>query len=324
MSTSPEDGGATAVHVGTVGNGASTPSRKPSLPGTPSGVQSGPLNGGCMIQVDRLIEEQRRSSGSKLTAANKGVDGTFSRTESKRSARSIASCPSSQQAWQGGEKGPRNSKFRILQAADAQCAIVALQENQESRSHRLRVMLRFTCGQIQKYSMPLILGVVLALILKNVDENGYHSFVDGAIVKDASILGADLHGLSLHFIVNDIFMCFFFGLAIKEVTEALLPGGSLYPLKMAVNPLLATLGGVVGPAVGYVFLTLLLFAVGAFDGMTCKAPLLVAGGGGHRRLAGGSGSVVYGPSEPCSLGTVVKGWGVPTARTSRSLGCSPC
>ena len=27
----------------------------------------------------------------------------------------------------------------------------------------------------------------------------------------------------MHFLVNDIFMCFFFGLAIKEVTEALLP-----------------------------------------------------------------------------------------------------
>lgn len=30
--------------------------------------------------------------------------------------------------------------------------------------------------------------------------------------------------VSMHFLVNDIFMCFFFGLAIKEVTEAPLEG----------------------------------------------------------------------------------------------------
>ena len=56
---------------------------------------------------------------------------------------------------------------------------------------------------------------------------------------------------SLHFLVNDIFMCFFFGLAIKEVTEALLPGGSLSPLRRATNPLMATLGGVLGPVAAY-------------------------------------------------------------------------
>ena len=68
-------------------------------------------------------------------------------------------------------------------------------------------------------------------------------------------------------------MCFFFGLAIKEVTEAeqsaaerrmsepvvvgvptsqaLLPGGSLSPLRRATNPLMATLGGVLGPVATY-------------------------------------------------------------------------
>lgn len=79
--------------------------------------------------------------------------------------------------------------------------------------------------------------------------------------------------VSMHFLVNDIFMCFFFGLAIKEVTEALpsrrapknfgrflfgalpcealLPGGSLSPIRRATNPLMATLGGVVGPVAAY-------------------------------------------------------------------------
>ena len=37
--------------------------------------------------------------------------------------------------------------------------------------------------------------------------------------------------VSMHFLVNDIFMCFFFGLAIKEVTEAL-PSRASSPKKL--------------------------------------------------------------------------------------------
>ena len=42
-------------------------------------------------------------------------------------------------------------------------------------------------------------------------------------------------------------MAFFFGLATKEVVESVLPGGSLYPISKAGNPLFATMGGVLGP-----------------------------------------------------------------------------
>ncbi len=52
---------------------------------------------------------------------------------------------------------------------------------------------------------------------------------------------------SLAFIINDIFMVFFFGIAAKEITEACLPGGSLNPPSKAINPLFATVGGVLGP-----------------------------------------------------------------------------
>ena len=44
-----------------------------------------------------------------------------------------------------------------------------------------------------------------------------------------------------------VFMVLFFGIAAKEITEACLPGGNLNPLRKAVNPLFATVGGVVGP-----------------------------------------------------------------------------
>jgi len=47
----------------------------------------------------------------------------------------------------------------------------------------------------------------------------------------------------------------FFGIAAKEITEAALPGGPLNPLRRAVNPLLATLGGVLGPVAVYLLWT---------------------------------------------------------------------
>jgi NhaA family Na+:H+ antiporter len=60
------------------------------------------------------------------------------------------------------------------------------------------------------------------------------------------------HGLSLHFIINDILMALFFAIAAKEVWESLLPGGALSNPRKAATPLLATVGGIVGPALIYV------------------------------------------------------------------------
>ena len=61
--------------------------------------------------------------------------------------------------------------------------------------------------------------------------------------------------MNLHWLFNDIFMVFFFGIAAKEIAEATLPGGSLNPIRKAINPLSATIGGVVGQ-VGTFFLGL--------------------------------------------------------------------
>ncbi len=97
---------------------------------------------------------------------------------------------------------------------------------------------------LQEFSIPLILGVVIALIWANLSPESYHHFVHNEI----------LGNLSLHFLVNDIFMVFFFAMATVEITQSLMPGGDLYPLKRSVNPIMATVGGVVGPII--VFLTL--------------------------------------------------------------------
>jgi NhaA family Na+:H+ antiporter len=59
------------------------------------------------------------------------------------------------------------------------------------------------------------------------------------------------HGFTIHFIINDILMALFFAIAAKEVWESLLPGGALSNPRKAATPLLATFGGILGPALVY-------------------------------------------------------------------------
>ncbi|MCA9605912.1 MAG: Na+/H+ antiporter NhaA [Myxococcales bacterium] len=104
--------------------------------------------------------------------------------------------------------------------------------------------MRKIAQKAQDLSLPLIAGVALALIWANLDPSSYEGFVHFSPFGE--------HGpLSVHFVVNDLFMVFFFGIAAKEITEAVLPGGALNPPRKAANPLIATLGGVVGPALVY-------------------------------------------------------------------------
>jgi len=96
-------------------------------------------------------------------------------------------------------------------------------------------------------SVFLLVGATAALILANVAPGSYGWLVH---TKNASIAG---HQVNLfHFIVNDIGMAFFFLLAGKEIREAMLPGGPLASGRTAALPILATLGGMAGPALLYV------------------------------------------------------------------------
>ena len=133
---------------------------------------------------------------------------------------------------------------------------------------------RFT-GIVQEYSIPLILGVVASLVLANVDNHLYEEIVDYALFGEGTAIFG--HKVTVHFLVNGIFMVFFFGVATKEITESMLPGGSLNPPQNAINPLMGTLGGVLGPAGAYFLI--------AF--------------------------IIYGGSDDFSA--VANGWGIPTA-----------
>ncbi|MDD2542489.1 MAG: Na+/H+ antiporter NhaA [Desulfuromonadaceae bacterium] len=104
--------------------------------------------------------------------------------------------------------------------------------------------MRRQINMLREFSLPLIGGIITALAWCNISPETYAHY------NFAPLLGS----LSLHFITNDLFMVLFFGIAAAEITQSCLPGGGLYPLRKAVNPLLATLGGIVGPVLVYLLL----------------------------------------------------------------------
>src|SRR5512136_248276 len=97
---------------------------------------------------------------------------------------------------------------------------------------------------LREFSIPLLAGVLTALLWCNIAPESYQRFNYGHLFGP----------LTFHFVTNDIFMVFFFAIAVVEITQSFLPGGDLSPPGKAVNPLLATLGGVVGPAAIYLLL----------------------------------------------------------------------
>ncbi|SDE82623.1 Na+/H+ antiporter NhaA [Limimaricola pyoseonensis] len=119
---------------------------------------------------------------------------------------------------------------------------------------------------VTNYSLLLVLGAAIALVWANLDPGSYHAFVDYELAHDFPIghahhdaSGAVAHrSLTLHYLVNDVAMAFFFAIAAKEVWEAvILRSGSLRGRKAA-TPLVATLGGMVGPVTVYLGLALVL------------------------------------------------------------------
>lgn len=84
-------------------------------------------------------------------------------------------------------------------------------------------------------SLFLLIGAILGLIGANAFPSAFYAVQH-----------------SLHFIINDILMALFFGRAAKEIRESMLPGGALYSARKAALPLMATLGGMLGPALVYV------------------------------------------------------------------------
>ena len=143
---------------------------------------------------------------------------------------------------------------------------------------------------LQQFSAFLLVGTVFALVWANLNFDAYDAFVNGRLWDPASLKvamdegsifakiyqwlaywlahdpalpdaiaawnpkdhgGNEAHHFSFHFIVNDLFMVLFFGIAAKEVSESFLPGGPLSSVSKASMPAVATLGGVLGPIAAF-------------------------------------------------------------------------
>ncbi len=95
-------------------------------------------------------------------------------------------------------------------------------------------------------------------------EDAKHEGEEGAAEDADQHDSGGHHGLTVHFVINDILMALFFAIAGKEVWESMLPGGALSNPRKAATPLLATLGGIVGPAGLYILGAVLVGQSGWF------------------------------------------------------------
>jgi len=119
---------------------------------------------------------------------------------------------------------------------------------------------------ITTYSLLLIGGAVLALIWANTDAASYHKLIDLVLI-DHFVIGHPHYAadgsvayrtLTFHFLVNDVLMAFFFAIAAKEVWEAVILKNGTLRGKKAATPLIATLGGMLGPVLVYLGLAALM------------------------------------------------------------------
>lgn len=99
----------------------------------------------------------------------------------------------------------------------------------------MRVRLRGYVKFFVENSLLLILGTTAGLLWANSYFAQYTSVSN-----------------QLRFLINDIGMAFFFGIAAKEVFEAVLPGGPLDSARKAAMPIMATIGGMILPAVIFI------------------------------------------------------------------------
>ena len=141
--------------------------------------------------------------------------------------------------------------------------------------------MREKINMLREFSIPLILGVLTAVVWANLDPAGYTTF------NHDPFFGP----FNFHFVTNELFMVFFFGIAAVEITQSCLPGGDLNPLKKAVNPLLATLGGVLGPVAIYFLLNYFIGSPGFANGWGIPTATDIA-------LAWLAARMIFGDSHP--------------------------
>ncbi len=118
---------------------------------------------------------------------------------------------------------------------------------------------------LSQYSLLLIAGALIALFWANTDYASYHAFIKTELWQNPFVGHPHVEDghvtriLTLEYLINDVLMALFFAMAGKEVWEAvILKNGSLRG-KKALTPLIATLGGMLGPVVVYLGLAYFLW-----------------------------------------------------------------
>jgi len=113
---------------------------------------------------------------------------------------------------------------------------------------------------LEEYSLLLVLGALIALFWANLSYEDYHH-VGHMVLLSNSYVGQVIDGqrvLTLHYLINDVLMPFFFAIPGKEIWEGIiLKNGSLKG-KKALTPLVATFGGIIGPVVVYLLIAVFL------------------------------------------------------------------
>ena len=92
---------------------------------------------------------------------------------------------------------------------------------------------------LEKWSLPLILGIFIALIWANWEGESYQHFLHAKW----------FFGTDIHFLVNDVFLVLFFGQVMIEIVHELSPNGALNSIKKAMPNLVGAIGGVLLPIV---------------------------------------------------------------------------
>ena len=66
---------------------------------------------------------------------------------------------------------------------------------------------------LQEFSIPLLCGVVVAMLWANLGHESYEHAIHWTPFGDLAVFG---HDVTLHWLINDVFMVLFFGIAAKR------------------------------------------------------------------------------------------------------------
>jgi len=101
--------------------------------------------------------------------------------------------------------------------------------------------------ELQQFSIFLLAGAVVAQLWIHGESEAYHATM-GDVLWTVPWFHVEV---TLHFLANEVLMAFFFGIAAKELTEATLKRNGPLRGMRGFLPMMACLGGVIGPALVY-------------------------------------------------------------------------